>query len=70
MKKKFRMSEREYQNRLQIMLKSSLNTEVQPLRSLKTVTKKRRALKEKVAKNFGLTTPSTTPSKSNTTPST
>ena len=55
MKKKYRISEREYQDRLQSALKSALNTQLQPLRSLKTVTKKRRALKEKAAENFGLT---------------
>ena len=62
MKKKYRISECEYQDRLQSMLKSAFNTQLQPLRSLKTVTKKRRALKEKVAENFGLTKSSTTPS--------
>jgi hypothetical protein len=69
MKKKYPISEREYQDRLQTMLKSALNTELQPLRSLKTVTKKRRALKAKAAANFKLAKSSTTPSKSSTTPS-
>jgi hypothetical protein len=49
MKKKYRMFEREYQDRLQSMLKSAFNTKLQPLRSLKTATKKRRALKERAA---------------------
>ncbi len=62
MKKKCRISEREYQDRLQSMLKSAFNTQLQPLRSLKTVTKKRRALKEKAAENVGLTKSSMTPS--------
>ena len=62
MKKKYRISEREYQDRLQSMLKSTFNTQLQPLRSLKTVTKKRRALKERAAENFELTKSSTTPS--------
>ena len=62
MKMKDRISEREYQDRLQGMLKSAFNTQLQPLRSLKTVTKKRRALKEKAAENSGLTKLSTTPS--------
>ena len=61
MKKKYRISEHESQHRLEIMLKA-LNTDLQPLRSLKTVTKKRRALKAKAAENFGLTKSSTTPS--------
>ena len=47
MKKKDRISEREYQTRLQNLLKNVFNTQVQPLRSLKTVTKKRRALKRR-----------------------
>jgi hypothetical protein len=55
-----RISEREYQNHL--LLKSAFNTQVQPLRSLKTATKKRRALKKKAAKNSGFTKSSTTAS--------
>jgi hypothetical protein len=46
MKKKYRISEREYQGRLQSLL-STFNTQLQPLKSLETVTKKRRALKSK-----------------------
>ena len=60
MKEKDRTSECEYQGRLESLLKSAFNTELQPLRSLETATKKRRALKKKVAKNSGFTKPSTT----------
>jgi hypothetical protein len=55
MKKKDRISEREYQDRLRSLLKSAFNTQLQPLRSLKTATKKRRALKKKATKNSGFT---------------
>jgi hypothetical protein len=51
MKKKDRISEREYQGRLESLLKSAVNTQLQPLRTLETATKKRRALKKKAAKN-------------------
>ena len=47
MKYKDRISEREYQDRLESLLKSALNTNLQPLRSLETATKKRRAQKKK-----------------------
>ena len=47
MKYKDRINEREYQNRLESFLKSALNTNLQPLRSLETATKKRRAQKKK-----------------------
>jgi len=50
MKMKDRISEREYQGRLESLLKSE------------TATKKRRALKKKVAKNSGLTKSSATAS--------
>src|ERR1700675_1290153 len=53
MKMKDRISEREYQGRLESLLKSAFNTQLQPLRSLETATKKRRALKKKAAKNAG-----------------
>ena len=46
MKYKDRISEREYQGRLESLLKSVFNTELQPLRSLETATKKRRAQKK------------------------
>ena len=63
MKKKDRISEREYQGRLESLLKSAFNTQLQPLKSLETATKKRRALKKrKTAKNSGFTQSSTTSS--------
>ena len=46
MKYKGRMSEREYQDRLESLLKRALNTNLQPLRSLETATQKRRAQKK------------------------
>jgi hypothetical protein len=63
MKKKNQISEREYQGRLESLLKSAFNAQLQPLRSLKTVTKKRRALKKKAAKSPGFTDSSTTASR-------
>ena len=45
MKHKDHIGEREYQDRLEHLLKSTLNMNVQPLRSLETATKKRRAQK-------------------------
>ena len=62
MKKKDRISEREYQDRLESLLKSTFNTQLQPLRSLETATKKRRALKKKAARNSGFAKSSTTAS--------
>jgi hypothetical protein len=62
MKKKARISEREYQRRLEVLRKSTFNTQLQPLKSLETATKKRRALKNKAAKNSGFTKSSTTAS--------
>jgi hypothetical protein len=62
MKKKARISEREYQRRLEVLLKSTFNTQLQPLKSLETATKKRRALKRKAAEISGLTRSSTTAS--------
>ena len=53
MKYKDRMSERECQDRIESLLKNTLNTNLQPLRSLETATKKRRAQK-KVATVSGL----------------
>jgi hypothetical protein len=53
MRMKDQISEREYQGRLESLLKSAFNTELQPLRSLETATKKRRALKKKAAKILG-----------------
>ena len=52
MKKKARISEREYQRRLEVLLKSTF-TQLQPLKSLETATKKRRALKKKAAEISG-----------------
>jgi hypothetical protein len=51
MKQKIQLSESEYRDRLKSLLKDSFNTELQPLKSMETVTKKRRALKKKEAKN-------------------
>jgi len=62
MKKKDRVGEREYQSRLESLLKSAFNTQLQPLRSLETATKKRRAMKKKAAKNSGFTKSGTTAS--------
>jgi hypothetical protein len=62
MKKKARISEREYQRRLEVLLKSTFNTQLQPLKSLETATKKRRALKRKAAAISGFTRSSTTAS--------
>ena len=62
MEKKDRISEGEYQGRLESLLKSAFNTQLQPLRSLETATKKRRALKKKAAKNSGFTQSNTTAS--------
>jgi hypothetical protein len=59
MKHKVRVSEREYQGHLKNLLKNAFNTEPQQLRSLKTVTKKRRALKKEAAENSGFTKSST-----------
>ena len=47
MKYKDRISEREYQDRLESLLKNALSMNLQPLRSLETATKKRRAQKKK-----------------------
>ena len=49
MKYKDRISEREYQDRLESLLKNALSTNLQPLRSLETATKKRRAQKKRAA---------------------
>ena len=42
-------TEREYQDRLEILRKNAFKTQLRPLRSLETATKKRRALKKKAA---------------------
>jgi hypothetical protein len=49
------ISEREYQDRLESLLKDALNTQLRPLRSLETATKRRRALKKKATNDSGLT---------------
>ena len=51
MKDKDRTSEHEYQDRLERFLKNAFNTQLQPLRSLETATKKRRAQKTKTAES-------------------
>jgi hypothetical protein len=43
MKYKDRIGEREYQDRLESLLKNAFNTQLRPLKSLETATKKRRA---------------------------
>ena len=60
MNKKSRVSECEYQNRLNNLLKGAFNTQLQPLRSLNTATKKRRAAKRQTAAHSDLTKSSTT----------
>ena len=55
MKYKDRIDEREFQDRLESLQKSALNTNLQPLRSLETATKKRRARKKKAATDSGFT---------------
>ena len=55
-------SEREYQGSLESLLKSAFNTQLQPLRSLDTATKKRRALKKKAGDNSGFTKSTSTTS--------
>ena len=57
MKQKTQLNEREYQDRLKSLLKDAFNTDLRPLRSLQTVTKKRRALKKKEARNARLIKP-------------
>ena len=52
---KDRIGEREYQDRLESLLKNGFNTKLQPLRLLETATKKRRAQKKKAANNSGFT---------------
>ena len=63
MKDKDRTSEREYQGiRTVESLLNAFNTQLQPLRSLQTATKKRRAQKKKAATNPGFTRSTTTTS--------
>jgi hypothetical protein len=49
MKYNDRINDREYQDRLESLLKNALNTNLQPLRALETATKKRRAQKKAAA---------------------
>ena len=60
MDKKDRMSKCDYQDRLNNLLKGSFNTRLQPLRSLNTATKKRRAAKRQSERPSDFTKPSTT----------
>ena len=60
MKDKNWTSERECQHRLESLLKNAFNTQLQPLRSLETATKERRAQKKKAASNSGFTRSTTT----------
>jgi hypothetical protein len=60
MDKKNRVSECDYQNRLNNLLKGAFNTHLQPLRSLNTATKKRRAAKRQSAGHADMTKSSTT----------
>jgi hypothetical protein len=46
---KDRISEREYHGRLKNLPKNDFNPRLEPLKSLKTATKKRRELKKKVS---------------------
>jgi hypothetical protein len=59
MKYKDRISERECQDRLESLLKSALNTNLLPLRSLETATKKRRAQKKATDSGFTKSTKTT-----------
>lgn len=62
MKAKDRICEREYKARLENLMTTTFNTQLQPLRSLETATKKRRAQK-KAANNCGCTKSTTTSSR-------
>jgi ATP-dependent DNA ligase len=52
MKTKDRISEREYQGRLKSLLKGAFNTQLQPLRSLETATKKAESAEKEGRKKF------------------
>ena len=62
MKQKIQLNEREYQDRLKSLLKDAFNTDLQPLRTMETVTKKRRALKKKAPRNSTFMKPGRTAS--------
>jgi hypothetical protein len=55
MKDKDRISEREYQDRLENLRENAFNSQLKPLRLLETATKKRRAQKKKATNNSGFT---------------
>jgi len=52
MKKNDRINERECQGRLESLLKSAFNTQLQPLRSLETATKKTESAEKEGRKKF------------------
>ena len=60
MKKNDRTSEREYEDRLHHLMKSAFNAQLKPLKSLRTVTQKRRALKKAPPETPGFTKSGTT----------
>jgi hypothetical protein len=60
MMNKDRIGGREYQDRLDSLLKNGFNTKLQPLRLLETATKKRRAQKKKAAGDAGFAKPTKT----------
>ena len=59
MKDKYRISKREYQDRLQSLLKDAVNTQLRPLMSLETATKNGER-KKKTANNSGFAKSTTT----------
>ena len=62
MNKKNRVNECEYQTRLNNLLNGAFNAQLQPLRSLNTATKKRRAAKRQTATPADFAKSSTTTS--------
>ena len=48
------MSDREYEGHLKNLLTSAFNTQLQPLRSLQTATKRRRAMRKRAEKKVEL----------------
>jgi hypothetical protein len=62
MKEKDQIEGREYQRRVDTFLNGAFTTQLQPLRSLKTATKRRRELRKQAEKNCGpMKTGSTAP---------
>ena len=57
---KDRIGEREYQDRVESLLKNGFNMNLKPLRLLETATKKRRAQKKKAASDAGFAKPTKT----------